>query len=84
MLHWAPMAGATQYTVRAWSGYHLLFEETVSDTSLALTENLQRVLAGADSLVLEVKGLGADEASAGDGEEAVVGHWKRPLSMQAQ
>jgi len=58
-LHWPKVEGARSYEVRAWSGYRLLFAESSSDTLLALTPNMQRVLVGCDSLSLEVKALDA-------------------------
>jgi len=68
------MEGATHYTVRAWSGWRLLFQETVEDTSLTLSANLQRVLAAADSVQVEVKGLAAEGSTRPGEAEAVVGH----------
>jgi len=70
------MPRATHCTVRAGSGYRLLFEETVDDTTLTLQENLQRVIAAMDSVTVEVKGLGA--AAEGDEEDVRVGHRRFP------
>jgi hypothetical protein len=61
-VHWSEVRGASSYLVRAWSGYRLLFAENSSDTTLTLTENMQRVLAGCDSVSLEVKALDAANA----------------------
>jgi hypothetical protein len=54
------MEGADRYTVRAWSGYRLLFEESSSDTSLTLTADLGRALAAFDSVTVEVRGVTAE------------------------
>ena len=60
-LHWPEVGGADSYLVRAWSGYRLLFAQSSSDTVLALNENMLRVLAGCDSVSLEVKALDAGD-----------------------
>lgn len=66
-VHWPAVEGASSYLVRAWSGYRLLFAENSSDTTLTLTANMQRVLAGCDSVSLEVKALDSANAALAGG-----------------
>lgn len=68
-LHWPAVNGADSYLVRVWSGYRLLFQESSSDTLLALNENMLRVLSDCDSLSLEVKALDASETPLAGGHK---------------
>lgn len=73
-LSWASIEGSERYTVRLWSGYRLLLEETSSDTSLVLEETLREMVAELDTLSLEVLGY-----SGWEGEEREEGRMRRPL-----
>ena len=66
-VHWPAVDGADSYLVRAWSGYRLLFAQSSSDTVLSLDQNMLRVLAGCDSVSLEVKALDASDAPVAGG-----------------
>jgi hypothetical protein len=47
--------GAASYRVRAWSGYRLLFEQTVTDTQFTVTPSLARSMRPFDDVQLEVQ-----------------------------
>ncbi len=64
--------GADSYLVRVWSGYRLLFQQSSSDTLLALNENMMRVLVDCDSLSLEVKAFDASETPLAGGHRRYV------------
>ena len=71
-LHWPAIDGAEHYTVRLWSGYRLLMEESSRDTLFEVDLNLRRTAAAFDSLSLEVVGLeGWDEEAREMGRQRI-------------
>jgi hypothetical protein len=60
-LAWRAVEGAQAYRVQAWSGYRLVFEETLPDSTIVLTPAILRAMSPFDSLEIQVRALDGDE-----------------------
>jgi len=73
LIEWAPVAGAMRYGVRAWSGYHLILEESTADTLLTLQPAWLMAMASFDTVLIEVRAYGPNGGRVGD-------VWRQPWS----